>query len=152
VGQRQLPRAAAATASLNRTKAIATLMRKGPGCRRYRGAHAREPIRDRGARHKRRSEPAVSSCGALQQQFCTVQTELWRQFGDCLHGGYVNPTSRMFMSPWQDFYRRLALEARERAALAVDASSSRIAFERVADDWAALAEWVKRRHSRASES
>jgi hypothetical protein len=55
------------------------------------------------------------------------------------------------MSPWQDFYRRLALEARERAALAVDASS-RMAFERVADDWAALAEWVKRRQDSAAET
>jgi hypothetical protein len=45
---------------------------------------------------------------------------------------------------------RLAIEARERAALAVDASS-RMAFEKVADDCASLAEWVKRRHNCATE-
>jgi hypothetical protein len=55
------------------------------------------------------------------------------------------------MTSWENFYRRLALEARERALQATSAST-RAAFERVAAEWSELADWVERQHKAALKS
>jgi hypothetical protein len=52
------------------------------------------------------------------------------------------------MTSWENFYRRLALEARERA-LQARSASTRAAFERVAAEWSELADWVERQHKTA---
>jgi hypothetical protein len=48
---------------------------------------------------------------------------------------------------WENFYRRLALEARERAAQA-PSPSARAALEEAAAEWSELAEWVERQHEK----
>jgi len=53
------------------------------------------------------------------------------------------------MSEWENFYRRLAREARERAAQATN-PSTRAALEKVASEWSELADWVERQHKRAA--
>jgi hypothetical protein len=53
------------------------------------------------------------------------------------------------MEPWENFYRQLALEARERAAQATS-PSSRAALEKAAAEWSELADWVERRHEKAA--
>jgi hypothetical protein len=50
------------------------------------------------------------------------------------------------MESWVDFYRRLAFEAQERAAVAPP--SDRAALQRTAAEWAELADWVERQHQR----
>jgi hypothetical protein len=50
---------------------------------------------------------------------------------------------------WENFYRRLALEARERAAQA-PSPSARAALEEAAAEWSELAEWVERQHEKAA--
>jgi hypothetical protein len=53
------------------------------------------------------------------------------------------------MNSWEDFYRVLALEARERAAQATS-PSERAAFEQAAAEWAELANWVEQQHQNAA--
>ena len=48
------------------------------------------------------------------------------------------------MSSWAHFYRRLANEARLRAAQAANLSESD-KFEEVAKEWSALAEWAEQK-------
>ena len=64
----------------------------------------------------------------------------------CIEG----PHGRLFhMNEWENFYRRLALEARERAAQATS-PSTRAALEKVASEWSELADWVEQQHTRAA--
>jgi hypothetical protein len=53
------------------------------------------------------------------------------------------------MDRWENFYRRLALEARERAAQATT-PSVRAALEEAAAEWSELADWVERQHEKAA--
>jgi hypothetical protein len=53
------------------------------------------------------------------------------------------------MDSWENFYRRLALEARKRAAQATSPSSS-AALEKAAAEWLVLADWVERQHKKAA--
>jgi len=64
-----------------------------------------------------------------------------------LHQGTHGQLFRM--SEWENFYRRLAREARERAAQATN-PSTRAALEKVASEWSELADWVERQHKRAA--
>jgi hypothetical protein len=51
------------------------------------------------------------------------------------------------MCPWANFYRRLANEARERAAHATD-PSVKDKLEEVAKEWSALAVWAELKQTR----
>jgi hypothetical protein len=51
------------------------------------------------------------------------------------------------MCSWANFYRRLANEARKRAAQAAS-PSLKDRFEQVAEEWAALATWAEQKHCR----
>jgi hypothetical protein len=51
------------------------------------------------------------------------------------------------MCSWANFYRRLANEARERAAHATDWSAKN-KLEEVAKDWSALAVWAELKQTR----
>jgi hypothetical protein len=53
------------------------------------------------------------------------------------------------MDSWKNFYRRLALEARERAAQATS-PSTRAGLEQVAAEWSELADWVERQQKKAA--
>jgi hypothetical protein len=53
------------------------------------------------------------------------------------------------MDSWENFYRGLAVEARERAASATT-PSERSALEKVAAEWSELADWVERQHERTA--
>jgi hypothetical protein len=53
------------------------------------------------------------------------------------------------MDSWESFYRRLALEAQERAAQATN-PTTQAALEEVAADWWDLADWVERQHKKAA--
>jgi hypothetical protein len=53
------------------------------------------------------------------------------------------------MYSWENFYRRLAREARERAAQATN-PSARAALEEAATEWSELAEWVERQQEQAA--
>jgi hypothetical protein len=53
------------------------------------------------------------------------------------------------MDSWENFYRQLAHEARERAAQATS-PSSRAALEDAAAEWSELADWIERQHKKAA--
>jgi hypothetical protein len=53
------------------------------------------------------------------------------------------------MESRENFYRRLALEARERAAQATS-PSARAVFEKAAAEWSELADWVERQDKKAA--
>ena len=53
------------------------------------------------------------------------------------------------MDSWENFYRRLALEARERAAQATN-PTAKAALEEVAAEWSELADWVERQQKKAA--
>jgi hypothetical protein len=53
------------------------------------------------------------------------------------------------MDSWENFYRRLALEARERAAEATN-PPTKTALEEAAADWSELADWVERQQKKAA--
>jgi hypothetical protein len=53
------------------------------------------------------------------------------------------------MNSWEDFYRRLALEAEERVAQATE-PSTKAALEEVAAEWSELADWVERQQKKAA--
>jgi hypothetical protein len=55
------------------------------------------------------------------------------------------------MDSWESFYRRLALEARERAAQATS-PSARAALEKAAAEWSELADWVERHDKKAGHN
>jgi hypothetical protein len=88
-----------------------------------------------------RARPIVPSAFVVPQEQVPDPTRL-----HCIKGPY----GQLFrMSEWENFYRRLAREARERAAQATN-PSTRAALEKVASEWSELADWVERQHKRAA--
>jgi hypothetical protein len=66
----------------------------------------------------------------------------------------VLPPSRAQVRPfrmdwWERFYRRLAVEARERAAQATN-PSTKAALDEAAAEWSELADWVGRQQKKAA--
>jgi hypothetical protein len=64
-------------------------------------------------------------------------------------GGFMHYSTCVY--PRADHYRRQAIQARQRAAQALDLSSVKDAFEEIANHWIALAEqveWLERSNGR----
>ena len=53
------------------------------------------------------------------------------------------------MDSWENFYRRLALEAQERAAQATN-PFTQAALEEAAAEWSELADWVEQQQKKAA--